>query len=61
MKAETIGKIRFFLLLMAFLTFLAAFLFDSIFSIEINFTLTKASTSLFVLYFSVGKLMHEKT
>ncbi len=60
MKVETIGKIRFLLLLMAFLTFAVAFLFDSIFSIEVSFTLTKAATSLFVLYFVVGMLKGEK-
>lgn len=60
MKEEAIGKIRFFFLLMAFLTFAAVFLFEFIFPIDINFTLAKASTALFVLYFVVGKLKVEK-
>lgn len=61
MKVETIAKINFFVLLLAFLTFIVSVLFDSIFPIEITFTLTKASASLFVIYFVIKtKFLQER-
>lgn len=54
-------KIRFLVLLLAFLAFIAAFIFGSLIPIELNLILTKTSVWLFVFYFLIGTLKQEKT
>lgn len=61
MRNQTIGKINFFVLLFSFLVYIFGFLFSSIFSIEINLILARASASLFLIYFIIKvKFLQEK-